>query len=55
MKKRLYLKLLIGYVIFGILGFILVSTFSSHYTYEYIEDMKEFIDKVNMLNKIPAA
>ena len=38
MKKRLYLKLLIGYVIFGILGFILVSTFSSHYTYEYIED-----------------
>ena len=22
---------------------------------EYIEDMKEFIDKVNMLNKIPAA
>ena len=29
--------------------------YSEYAPYEYIEDMKEFIDKVNMLNKIPAA
>ena len=28
--------------------------YSEYAPYEYIEDMKEFIDKVNMLNKIPA-
>ena len=51
MKKRLYLKLLIGYVIFGILGFILVSTFSSHYTYEYIEDTEvdQLYKEANMI------
>lgn len=38
MKKKLYLKFIIGYLIFGILGFIVVSTFTSHYTYEYLED-----------------
>lgn len=29
--------------------------YSEYAPYEYIEDMKEFIDKVNMLNKIPVA
>ena len=29
--------------------------YSEYAPYEYIEDMIEFIDKVNMLNKIPAA
>lgn len=38
MKKKLYLKLVIGYLIFGILGFIVVSTFSAHYSTAYIQE-----------------
>lgn len=36
MKKRLYLKLFIGYLIFGIVGFILVSTFSTRHSHAYL-------------------
>ncbi len=36
MKKTLYLKLLIGYLLFGIVGFILVSTVTSHLSKEYV-------------------
>ena len=36
MKLNLYQKFLVGYFLFGILGFILVSTFSSHIVYSYL-------------------
>lgn len=38
MKRTLYLKILFGYLIFGILGFITVATFTSNYTMQYIKD-----------------
>lgn len=38
MKKKLYRKLLIGYILFGILGFIVVSTFSSHFLLAHMQD-----------------
>lgn len=37
MKRTLYLKLLLGYVLFGLLGFLTVSTLTSHLTLNYIE------------------
>ncbi|NLK77065.1 MAG: cell wall metabolism sensor histidine kinase WalK [Clostridiales bacterium] len=37
MKRTLYLKLLLGYVAFGILGFITIATFTSHHSMNYIE------------------
>lgn len=37
MKRTLYLKLLIGYVAFGILGFITIATFTSRLTLNYIK------------------
>lgn len=37
MKRTLYLKLLAGYVAFGILGFFTIATFTSHLTLNYIE------------------
>ena len=37
MKRTLYLKLLLGYVLFGILGFLTVSTLTSQLTLNYIE------------------
>ena len=36
MKLNLYQKFLFGYFLFGVLGFILVSTFSSHIVYSYL-------------------
>ncbi len=38
MKRTLYLKILLGYLIFGILGFITVSTFTSHISMNYIQE-----------------
>lgn len=38
MKKKLYLKLIIGYLIFGILAFVVVSTFGAHYSSSYIQE-----------------
>lgn len=37
MKRTLYLKFLLGYVLFGILGFITVSTLTSHLTLNYLK------------------
>lgn len=36
MKKRIYLKVFLGYLVFGIIGFIAVSTFTSYITNNYI-------------------
>lgn len=38
MKSTLYLKFLAGYVIFGILGFLIVTTYTSQRTYQYTEE-----------------
>lgn len=38
MKRTLYLKLLLGYVIFGILAFVTIATFTSRLTLNYIEE-----------------
>lgn len=37
MKRRLYLKLLIGYLLYGIVGFLIVATFTYHATYRFVE------------------
>lgn len=37
MKKNLYLKLLVGYLLFGIVGFILVSTITTQISSEYVK------------------
>lgn len=37
MRRMLYLKLLIGYVLFAILSFLTIATFTSHFTLNYIE------------------
>lgn len=37
MRKTIYLKLILGYLFFGILGFTVVSTVTSHFSYQYIK------------------
>ena len=37
MKKSIYPKLLLGYLLYGVLGFVVVATFTSHYSMKYIE------------------
>ena len=37
MKRTLYPKLLLGYVAFGILGFLTIAIFTSRMTLNYIE------------------
>ncbi len=52
MKHTLYLKLLLGYIIFGILGFVTVSTITSHMTLDYIK--KETISNLYRESKLLA-
>lgn len=37
MKRTLYLKLLAGYLMYGIIGFIIITTFAYHITFDYVE------------------
>ncbi len=37
MKRTLYLKLLLGYAAFGILGFLTIATFTSRLAFNYIK------------------
>ena len=37
MKKSLYLKFVLAYIIFGCFGFIVVATFSSSLTFEHLK------------------
>lgn len=37
MKKTLYPKLLSGYLLFGILGFVVVATFTAQFNYRYVK------------------
>ena len=42
MKRSLYYKFIFGYLLFGLLGFLIISTFSSKMTYEHL--LKERAD-----------
>ena len=37
MKKTLYPKLLGGYLLFGLLGFLIIATFTYHLTFQHLE------------------
>ncbi|MBD5556731.1 MAG: cell wall metabolism sensor histidine kinase WalK [Roseburia sp.] len=37
MKHRLYPKLLAGYILYGLIGFIIIATFTYHLMYDFIE------------------
>ena len=37
MKRTLYLKLLGGYLLFGLLGFLIIATFTYHLTFQHLE------------------
>lgn len=43
MKQTLYLKFLLGYLVFGILGFILVSTVTNYGLRNQIESVEDAI------------
>lgn len=40
MRRTLYLKLLAGYVAFGILGFLTITTFTTKHTYRYMREQE---------------
>ena len=40
MRKTLYLKFILAYIIFGVFGFIMVATFVSNMTYEQLKREK---------------
>ena len=37
MKRTLYPKLLAGYLLFGLLGFLIIATFTYHITFNHLE------------------
>ena len=51
MTKSLYSKFILGYLLFGLLGFIIIATFSSHVTQLYlVEEMANTMyDEANLL------
>lgn len=51
MKHSLYYKFILGYLIFGLLSFITLSTISSRMTYNYLLDLKaeELYDEASLL------
>ena len=36
MTHSLYAKFILGYLVFGLIGFVFIATFSSHITYRYL-------------------
>ena len=40
MRRTLYLKLLTGYVAFGILAFLTITTFTTRETYRYLREQE---------------
>lgn len=51
MTHSLYTKFVLGYLLFGLLGFVLIATFSSHMTHEYLvrERSDAMYDEANLL------
>lgn len=52
MKKTIYLKLIIGYLLFGILGFTVVSTITAHFSYQYIKrnEISQLYKEANLIS-----
>ena len=50
-KRQLYYKFIIGYLVFGLLGFITIATISSDMTYDFLLETKSdaLYDEANML------
>ena len=46
MRKTLYLKFVLGYLIFGFFGFLVVATFVSSMTLEHLKRRTPFIKKL---------
>lgn len=57
MRKKLLLKFIIGYVVFGILGFVIVSTFTSRHIHEYLQrtDARQLYRESNLIASSYAA
>ena len=53
MTRSLYTKFLLGYLVFGLLGFIFIATMSSEITYQYLleEKSESLYDEANLLAK----
>ena len=53
MTHSLYAKFLLGYLVFGLLGFITIATFSSKITYDYLLDREaeSLYDEASMIAK----
>ena len=51
MTHSLYYKFIIGYLVFGLLGFITIGTVSSNMTYDFLLETKSdaLYDEANML------
>lgn len=51
MTRSLYTKFLLGYLVFGLLGFIFIATMSSEITYQYLLEEKSdsLYDEANLL------
>lgn len=51
MKHSLYIKFLLGYLVFGMLGFITISTLSSRLMYNQlvVEKTEEMYDEANLI------
>ena len=51
MTHSLYAKFILGYLVFGLIGFVFIATFSSHITYRYLisEESEALYDEANLL------
>ena len=51
MTHSLYAKFILGYLVFGLIDFVFIATFSSHITYRYLisEESEALYDEANLL------
>ena len=51
MTHSLYAKFILGYLVFGLIGFVFIATCSSHITYRYLisEESEALYDEANLL------
>ena len=51
MTRSLYSKFICGYLLFGLLGFIVIATFSNHITHHYLREKNAdaMYDEANLL------
>ena len=50
MTHSLYTKFILGYLVFGLLGFVIIATFSSKVTYRYLvrSEAESLYDEANL-------